>query len=330
MEMMHSHTEMIDLNPLVEERHPIQPPANATAEEYHCMWYSLTDRIQYLPGGIMSGRVSYNVCFHNLVDGVQTHCYAPLGLNIKNKWTLCGSLPGEPAAPVEIGVGAPVSGLYIREDVDMTCNFMAISFVKKTLKKAHAILVERLVAKAQFTSSPDVNVYTDCDSASIESEDEHIEFGRDGQNKVDIRSHHIPPGLPLITRTSEQPEMCMVSQPIPSLYSPSRSWSSSPRSTRTLSSTPATPATYWKNLETRSRSPSITPVSPGYRNSFYEMKAQDRLSLSSLARNHWEWDREKENKRTEAFQRDTVQLHELYSTSVMEPVELEGSTPTYT
>jgi hypothetical protein len=150
METLRSHTEMIDLNPLVEERHPIKPPPNATAEEYHCLWYSLTDRVQYLPGGVLSGKVSYNACFHDLPNGLQTHCYAPMGLNIKGKWTLGGSLPGEPVAPVELGVGAPLSGLWLREDVDMKCNIMMTSFVKKTLKKSHAKLVDRLLVKAQI------------------------------------------------------------------------------------------------------------------------------------------------------------------------------------
>jgi hypothetical protein len=150
METLHSHTEMIDLNPLVEERHPIKPPPNASPEEYHCLWYSLTDRVQYLPGGMMSGKVSYNVCFHDLERGLQTHCYAPMGLNIRGKWTLGGSLPGEPIAPVELGLGAPLQGLYLREDVDMKCNIMMTSFVKKTLKKAHSALVGRLLIKAQI------------------------------------------------------------------------------------------------------------------------------------------------------------------------------------
>lgn len=157
METLHSHTEMIDLNPLVEERHPIKPPPEATAEEYHCVWYSLTDRVSYLPGGLMTGKVSYNACFHDLKAGLQTHVYAPMGLNIKGKWTLGGSLPGEPVAPVELGLGAPISGLYLREDVDMKCNIMMTSFVKKTLKKAHAHLVDRLLVKAQIEDAAESN-----------------------------------------------------------------------------------------------------------------------------------------------------------------------------
>jgi len=167
METLKSHTEMIDLNPLVIERHPIKPPPNATPEEYHCIWYSLTDRVQYLPGGLASGQVTYTCCFHDLKDGLQTHCYAPMGLDIKGKWTLGGSLPGEPIAPVELGLGAPLHGLWLREDVDvsslytptllsptdkaqMRCNIMMGGFVKKTLKKAHSSLVGRLLVKSQI------------------------------------------------------------------------------------------------------------------------------------------------------------------------------------
>lgn len=150
LESLHNHLEMIDLNPLVEERHPIKAPAKATPEEFHCIWYSLTDKIQYLPGGMYSGKVTYSACFHDLSNGLQTHCYAPMGLDIKGKWTVGGTLPHEPAEPVELGLGAPKRGLWLREDVDMKCNILMTSFVKKTLKKAHATLVDRLVEKSHL------------------------------------------------------------------------------------------------------------------------------------------------------------------------------------
>ena len=150
LETVHSHVEMIDLNPLVIERHPIKAPRNASAEEYHCIWYQLTDRVQYLPGGMASGKVSYNACFHDLPMGLQTHVFAPMGLEIKNKWTLGGSLPGEPREPQELGLNVPKTGLWLREDVDMKCNMLMTSFVKKTLKKAHATLVARLVEKSHI------------------------------------------------------------------------------------------------------------------------------------------------------------------------------------
>ncbi|PMD36802.1 hypothetical protein L207DRAFT_379617, partial [Hyaloscypha variabilis F] len=148
LETLHDHLEMIDLNPAHTERHRINPPPEATPEEYHCTWYQITDKISYLPG--IKGSVSFKTCFHDLANGMQNHVYAPMGLDIKEKWTLGGNLPGEPVQPAEIGIGAPISGLYLREDIELKCNFMVTRFVKKQLKDALATLVARLVVKAQL------------------------------------------------------------------------------------------------------------------------------------------------------------------------------------
>lgn len=116
IEFLHNHQEMIDLNPLIIERHPIPAPAHASEEEKtRCVWWSLTDRISYLPGGLVSGEIEYTAAFNDLPDGVQTHCYAPMNTDIRERWSLGGTLPGEPLEPVEIGLGAPRQGLYLRE-----------------------------------------------------------------------------------------------------------------------------------------------------------------------------------------------------------------------
>ena len=148
LETLHDHLEMIDLNPAHTERHRINPPPEATPEEYHCTWYQITDKISYLPG--VKGSVSFKTCFHNLANGMQNHVYAPMGLDIKEKWTVGGNLPGEPIQPAEIGIGAPISGLYLREDIEIKCNFLVARFVKKQLKDACATLVARLAVKTQL------------------------------------------------------------------------------------------------------------------------------------------------------------------------------------
>ncbi|KAF1815438.1 hypothetical protein P152DRAFT_185528 [Eremomyces bilateralis CBS 781.70] len=153
METLHNHFAMIDLNPLVIGRVPCEPPVYATPEELHCKWYAITDLIHYLPGGAISGKLTYHGCFHDLDNGLQTHVFAPMGLNIKGKWTLGGSLPGEPRPIVELGIDAPKEGLYLREDVDMKCNIMMTSFVKKTLKKAHSGLVDTIIAGAPLSET---------------------------------------------------------------------------------------------------------------------------------------------------------------------------------
>ena len=153
IDTLHTHSEMIDLNPLVIDRHPVRAPKIATPEEFHCTWYLITDRVQYMPGGLVKGKVSYHACFHDLPIGLQTHCYAPMGLDIKAKWSLGGTLPHEPAQPVELGLGAPKRGLWLKEEVDMKCNILMGGFVKKTLKRAHSTLVDRLLEKANVVEA---------------------------------------------------------------------------------------------------------------------------------------------------------------------------------
>jgi hypothetical protein len=170
LETLHDHLEMIDLNPSHEARVPIKPPPEATPEEYHCKWYQITDKVSYLPAGMITGKVHFKACFHDLPTGLQTHVYAPMGLDIKEKWTLGGNLPHEPVQPVEIGLGAPVSGLYLREDVDIKCNFLMTRFVRNTLKESLATLVARMVVKSQLIEAENNNTRLTQDPGYMQSQ----------------------------------------------------------------------------------------------------------------------------------------------------------------
>lgn len=141
---LHDHVQMIKLNPLVLRLHETTPPPNAAADEFECAWYEITDEISYLPGGLYKGEVTYKACFNDLPNGIQTHTFAPAGLDLRGKWTVCGNEPGEPRETLELGSDAPREGLYIREDVDMRCNFLLTGFVKKNLTKSHKSVVDRI------------------------------------------------------------------------------------------------------------------------------------------------------------------------------------------
>lgn len=146
---LQNHEEMIKLNPLVVAYERCDPPRNAAVDEFYSLWYELTDKIQYFPG--ISGAVSYKACFHDLTTGLQTHVYAPTGLDIREKWSVEGKLPGELRQPIELGLtNAPREGLYLREDVNMYCSVFASSFVKKKLKRSHETLVQRLIVRADL------------------------------------------------------------------------------------------------------------------------------------------------------------------------------------
>lgn len=148
IDFFHNHEGMIDLNPLVVERHPLSaPPPHCPEDERHCVWWSMTDKISYMPG--VKSDLTYTAAFQDLRDGIMTHCYAPMGTHIIERWSLGGTLPGEPKQPVELGLGAPSQGLYVREDVEVQCNFLMAGFVKKTILKAHGVLCERLIGQAR-------------------------------------------------------------------------------------------------------------------------------------------------------------------------------------
>lgn len=59
--------------------------------------------------------------------------------------------------PTEPGLNAPRHGLYIREDVHMTCSSLLMGFVKRTFKDSHAGLVAKLVERAHILESSFAN-----------------------------------------------------------------------------------------------------------------------------------------------------------------------------
>ena len=79
-------------------------------------------------------------------------------------------MPGEPRDVAELGLGVPKDGLWIREDVDLRCNVLMTGFVKKTLKKAHASLVARLVKNAHIAEQDNVSQSTSTTTSNVAAE----------------------------------------------------------------------------------------------------------------------------------------------------------------
>ncbi|KAL2121127.1 hypothetical protein VTJ04DRAFT_5154 [Mycothermus thermophilus] len=156
IDILHSHSEVITLNPLVIDHRPIPAPSDAETDEYYSTWYEITERVQFVPGiGKMgSSTIKFNGCFHDMPWGLQTHVYAPMHVDLRHKYTIAGNQPGvEPPEIPEIGLralGAPAEGLYLREDIEVRCNVTVMSFVKSQLKKAGGEMVKRIIKKAEL------------------------------------------------------------------------------------------------------------------------------------------------------------------------------------
>lgn len=156
IDILHSHSEVITLNPLVLEHKPIAAPQNAETDEYYSTWYEITERVTFVPGiGKMGASViKFNGCFHDMPWGLQTHIYAPMGVDLRNTYRIAGNQPGfELPEASEIGLkalGVPADGLYLREDIEIKCNVTVIGFVKSQLKKAGGEMVQRIIKKAEL------------------------------------------------------------------------------------------------------------------------------------------------------------------------------------
>ncbi|KAI1397324.1 hypothetical protein F4819DRAFT_472492 [Hypoxylon fuscum] len=156
IDILHSHGEVITLNPLVLDYKQIKAPRDAAADEYFSTWYEIMERIQYIPGmgKLGSGKITFNGCFHDLPWGLQTHIYAPMGVDLRNKYRISGNQPGvEAPEQQEIGLaalGAPKDGLYLREDIEIRCNITMIGIVKAQMKTASKEMVQRIMKKAEL------------------------------------------------------------------------------------------------------------------------------------------------------------------------------------
>lgn len=161
IDTLHNHQEMIELNPLVVRYSRCQPVPSAPDEERtpDWIWYELTDRISFLPGKWFRRKVSYKGSFRDLPRGLRTHVYAPMGVDIQATWSVGGDKEGDGGADREEGQASADAtkmndgpddgqGVYLREEVDLRCPFWSAGFVKKTMRRSHGVLVDRLIGKA--------------------------------------------------------------------------------------------------------------------------------------------------------------------------------------
>jgi hypothetical protein len=159
IDILHAHSEVITLNPLVLDHKPIPAPRDAAADEFYSTWYEIHQSIQIMPGVGKFGasKISFVGCFHDMPWGLQTHTYGPLGVDLRIRYTVAGNQPGiEPPEQRELGLealGAPKDGLYLRQDIDLRANISLISFTKAQLKSASKDMVQRIIRKAELVDA---------------------------------------------------------------------------------------------------------------------------------------------------------------------------------
>jgi hypothetical protein len=206
IDILHSHGEIIELNPLVTGFSPIKAPRDAPSDEFYSTWYEISERIQYIPGvgKLGSGKIKFKGCFHDMPWGLQTHIYAPAGVDLRNKWQICGNQPGEPPETRELGIDAPAEGLYLREDIQITCNMTMVNFVKKETKAASKVLVERLIKKAELLDSGELHAMME--NGKLKTVNPADKTGRPQSSSMPLPSPRLPYALPASPRSPNFPQ----------------------------------------------------------------------------------------------------------------------------
>ncbi|BCS24874.1 uncharacterized protein APUU_41318A [Aspergillus puulaauensis] len=145
LDILHSHSEIITLNPLVLAHHPVKAPRSAPADEFYSTWYEITQRVQYVPGmgRVGSGKISFKGCFQDEDWGLATHVYAPLGVDLRNRYRIENS-PGK---------GQDGEGLLLCVDTELECNITLMSTVKGQQSAASKALIDRFVKKAELVDA---------------------------------------------------------------------------------------------------------------------------------------------------------------------------------
>ena len=95
--LLHEHSNIITLSPLVIEHHALSVSHGSSAGL--STTYSITDHIDYLPCGLFARNVTVTAEFSNQSDGTTTIRHAPLGFIIKERWSVQDSLEDLPKQP---------------------------------------------------------------------------------------------------------------------------------------------------------------------------------------------------------------------------------------
>lgn len=121
--LLHHHESIISLSPYVAEYHPLVSPSTNTVRAYE-----IIDKINYLPFGLYSAKVSVKAEFTNKTSGVTTIRNAPLGITIQEDWSV------QPLEPTTENDGTRVE---LTLKVKMSGSHFTLAIFKGMMERNH-------------------------------------------------------------------------------------------------------------------------------------------------------------------------------------------------
>ncbi|KAK0707851.1 hypothetical protein B0H67DRAFT_323661 [Lasiosphaeris hirsuta] len=115
---------------------PEHPPGSIKAKTAS---YEITDAVSYLPLGLWNSTVSVTMDFTNLTDGVTIVKHAPLGLTIREWWTVLepDDSPGEDWERAE---------KKVQLEAEMEGGRLVVMAFSAFMEGNHGVYLERMVA----------------------------------------------------------------------------------------------------------------------------------------------------------------------------------------
>lgn len=123
--LLHTHSNIITLSPFVvafQNSSQLQQSASELSEIY-----SITDRIELLPCGLLSRDVIVTAAFTNQDNGTIIERYAPLGFKIEECWSI----------KEELRTNSEQSTNWLVLEVKLTANKWVLPFFKSMMVKNH-------------------------------------------------------------------------------------------------------------------------------------------------------------------------------------------------
>ncbi|KAK3382089.1 hypothetical protein B0T24DRAFT_600459 [Lasiosphaeria ovina] len=136
--LLHDHANVINLSPIATNHHKLEATSTAgidTDTNEPRTSYEVTDAVSYLPFGLWDGSLTVAVVFTDHVDGVSAVKHAPLGMTIKERWTVRDTAagPGEETTDGEVLL-----------QVELVASQPVVWLTAGMMEKNHNVYIEKL------------------------------------------------------------------------------------------------------------------------------------------------------------------------------------------
>ncbi|KNG51778.1 hypothetical protein DDE82_008485 [Stemphylium lycopersici] len=160
---LHDHETALTLQALTcgHEKAPSTAPGTLKdtywypPDQYPITTYHVTECITWFPGIGSYGKkyIKFPSCFQDTRQGIKTRADAAAGVIVRAEFRVVAN--GEAGSEVEgEGMGVGDAQWILVEDVEVTCSWWLMPFVKGKMEEAHRDVCDKIIAKVEQRRNP--------------------------------------------------------------------------------------------------------------------------------------------------------------------------------